>query len=57
MPSTKYAASHNEIGRGQSASVVRSIKGVDKGIKGFWYFPEMRYLLQRRDENIVENGL
>ena len=26
--------SHNEIGRGQTASVVRSIKGVDRGIKG-----------------------
>ncbi|SIT89367.1 hypothetical protein SAMN05421665_2939 [Yoonia rosea] len=45
MPSAFYDTSHNEIGRGQSASVVRSIKGVDKGIKGFWYFPEMRYLL------------
>jgi len=23
---------------------VRSIKGVEKGIKGFWYFPKTRYL-------------
>ncbi|PXW67441.1 hypothetical protein C7964_10614 [Loktanella sp. PT4BL] len=45
MSSAFCDTSHNEIGRGQSASVVRSIKGVDKGIKGFWYFPEMRYLL------------
>jgi len=28
-------ASHNEIGRGQTASVVRSIKGVVRGIKAF----------------------
>ena len=49
--------SYNEIGRGQTASGVGSIKGVEPGIKGFRKKQNSGYPLRQKEHFIARNNL